>query len=124
MMKRRSLVFVVSDFISQPGWEDALGRLTQRHEVIAVRLWDPMEMALPDVGLVTIEDAETGEVQKLNFDQEAQAEYTANFDAYARGIREVAQRKGGKYAGVVTSTRPGRPPPPVAPRVSHESAPR
>jgi uncharacterized protein (DUF58 family) len=61
MMKRRSLVFVVSDFISQPGWEDALGRLTQRHEVIAVRLWDPMEMALPDVGLVTIEDAETGE---------------------------------------------------------------
>ena len=48
-MKRRSLVFVVSDFISQPGWETALGRLTQRHEVIAVRLWDPLEMTLPDV---------------------------------------------------------------------------
>ncbi len=60
-MKRRSLVFVLSDFISQPGWEAALGRLTQRHEVVAVRLWDPLEMTLPDVGLVTIEDAETGE---------------------------------------------------------------
>ena len=60
-MKRRSLVFVVSDFISQPGWQDALARLTRRHEVVAVRLWDPMEMALPDVGLVTVEDAETGE---------------------------------------------------------------
>lgn len=61
MVRRRALVFVVSDFISEPGWEDALARLGQRHEVVAVRLVDPMEMALPDVGLVTVEDAETGE---------------------------------------------------------------
>ena len=61
VIKRRSLVFVVSDFISQPGWQEALSRLARRHEVVAVRLWDPMEMALPDVGLVTVEDAETGE---------------------------------------------------------------
>lgn len=61
MIQRRSLVFVVSDFISQPGWQHALGRLARRHDVVAVRLWDPLEMALPDVGLVTLEDAETGE---------------------------------------------------------------
>ena len=61
MVRRRSLVFVVSDFISEPGWADALGRLARRHEVVAVRLVDPAEMALPDVGLVTVEDAETGE---------------------------------------------------------------
>ncbi len=61
VMRRRSLVFVVSDFISAPGWEDALGRLALRHDVVAVRLFDPAEMALPDVGLVTVEDAETGE---------------------------------------------------------------
>jgi uncharacterized protein (DUF58 family) len=60
-MRRRSLVFVVSDFISAPGWEDALGRLALRHDVVAVRLFDPAEMTLPDVGLVTVEDAETGE---------------------------------------------------------------
>ena len=60
-IKRRSLVFVVSDFISQPGWDSALARLARRHDVVAVRLFDPMEMALPDVGLVTLEDAETGE---------------------------------------------------------------
>lgn len=60
-IKRRSLVFVVSDFISQPGWPDALARLARRHDVVAVRLWDPLEMELPDVGLVTLEDAETGE---------------------------------------------------------------
>ena len=64
VMRRRSLVFVVSDFISQPGWHDALARLARRHDVVAVRLWDPLEMALPadaDLGLVTVEDAETGE---------------------------------------------------------------
>jgi uncharacterized protein (DUF58 family) len=61
LVKRRSLVFVVSDFISAPGWQQALGRLSHRHEVVAVRLFDPLEMALPDVGLVTVQDAETGE---------------------------------------------------------------
>jgi uncharacterized protein (DUF58 family) len=60
-LRRRSLVFVVSDFISTPGWEPALSRLAQRHEVLAVRLLDPLEMALPEIGLVTVEDAETGE---------------------------------------------------------------
>ena len=58
---RRSLVFVVSDFISSPGWPEALARLGQRHEVLAVRLYDPLEMEMPDLGLVTIRDAETGE---------------------------------------------------------------
>ncbi len=64
LIRRRGLVFVVSDFISTPGWEDALARLSRRHDVVAVRLWDPLEMALPadsDLGLVTLEDAETGE---------------------------------------------------------------
>jgi hypothetical protein len=60
-IKRRSLVFIVSDFISTPGWEKPLGQLAQKHEVIAVRLVDPAEQALPDIGLVTLEDPETGE---------------------------------------------------------------
>ena len=60
-IRRRSLVFVISDFISAPGWERPLGLLSRRHEVLAVRLWDPREIELPDVGLVVLEDAETGE---------------------------------------------------------------
>jgi uncharacterized protein (DUF58 family) len=58
---RRSLMFVVSDFISTPGWEEPLARLAQRHDVVAVRLYDPMEMELPDIGLLVVQDAETGE---------------------------------------------------------------
>ena len=61
ILRRRSLVFVVSDFISAPGWEQALARLSRRHEVVAVRVFAPAEMELPDVGLTTVEDAETGE---------------------------------------------------------------
>jgi uncharacterized protein (DUF58 family) len=60
-IKRRSTIFVVSDFISTPGWERTLGHLVQRHEVTAVRLFDPLEMDMPDLGLVTMKDAETGE---------------------------------------------------------------
>ncbi len=60
-IKRRSLVFVISDFISAPGWERALSLLNQRHEVLTVRLSDPRETELPDVGMIVMEDAETGE---------------------------------------------------------------
>ncbi len=60
-VRRRSLVFVVSDFISLPGWDRPLGMLAQRHEVLAIRLYDPREVELPDVGPLLLEDAETGE---------------------------------------------------------------
>jgi len=61
LIKRRSTIFVVSDFISEPGWEKALAQLAQRHEVVAVRVLDPLELELPDLGLLTLRDAETGE---------------------------------------------------------------
>jgi uncharacterized protein (DUF58 family) len=59
--RRRSLVIVVSDFIGEVGWDQALGQLAHRHEVVTVRIVDPAELDLPDVGLVVVEDAETGE---------------------------------------------------------------
>ncbi len=59
--KRRSAVFVVSDFISAPGWHEPLGRLALRHDVLAVRLFDPLELDLPDLGLLPLRDAESGE---------------------------------------------------------------
>ena len=61
LVRRRSTIFVLSDFISEEGWEKPLGMLAQRHEVLAVRLLDPLELELPDLGLIPIRDAETGE---------------------------------------------------------------
>jgi uncharacterized protein (DUF58 family) len=60
-IKRRSLIFVMSDFITVPGWERLLSLLNRRHEVIAVRLWDPREVEIPDIGPIIMQDAETGE---------------------------------------------------------------
>lgn len=61
VIRRRALVFVVSDFISAPGWDRPLAQLAQRNETLAIRLVDPLERTLPDLGLVLMEDAETGE---------------------------------------------------------------
>lgn len=76
--RRRSAVFVVSDFLSAPGWEQPLGRLAMRHDVLAVRLFDPLELQLPDLGLLPLYDAETGERLWV--------------DTHDRGFRERFQR--------------------------------
>ncbi len=61
VMRRRSIVFIVSDFFSKPGWAEPLAMLAQRHEVVAVRLYDPLERELPDMGMLVMQDSETGE---------------------------------------------------------------
>ncbi len=95
IVRRRSAVFVVSDFISEPGWEAALGRLAQRHEVTAVRLYDPLEMELPDVGLLTMNDAETGEQLVV--------------DTHDRGLSQALCRcRGTPRAGTARGARPRR----------------
>jgi uncharacterized protein (DUF58 family) len=60
-IKKRSLIFIISDFISAPGWERPLNLLNRRHEVLTIRLWDPREVELPDIGPIIMEDTETGE---------------------------------------------------------------
>jgi len=60
LLRRRSLVFLVSDFHSPAGWEARLAELGRRHDVIAVRIEDPRERQLPDVGGVYFHDPETG----------------------------------------------------------------
>ena len=58
--KRRGLVVVVSDFLDEGAWHEPLAVLARRHDVIAVEVIDPRELELPDVGTLTIVDAETG----------------------------------------------------------------
>jgi len=95
-IKKRSLVFVISDFISAPGWERPLSLLNQRHEAIAIRLWDPREVDLPDIGPVVMEDAETG--AQLYVDTHDKT-FRARFAELARQ-REVQLSATFKQAGV------------------------
>jgi uncharacterized protein (DUF58 family) len=82
-IKRHSLVFVISDFICAPGWERPLSVLNRRHEVLAVRLWDPREVELPDIGPIVMEDAETGE----------QLYVDTHDKAFRRRFAQAAQRR-------------------------------
>ncbi len=61
VLRRRAVVFLISDFIAE-GFERDLSAAKSRHDVIAVQVGDPREALLPDVGLVTLQDAETGEM--------------------------------------------------------------
>jgi uncharacterized protein (DUF58 family) len=59
--RRRSLIVIVSDFISEPGWERSLAQLAHRHDVVAIQVLDRREFELPAVGMIYVEDSETGE---------------------------------------------------------------
>jgi uncharacterized protein (DUF58 family) len=61
LARRRSVIVVVSDFIGEGDWESSLLRLSQRHEIVALRITDAADDELPEAGLIVIEDAETGE---------------------------------------------------------------
>jgi uncharacterized protein (DUF58 family) len=69
-LKRRSMVFVVSDFLAGPEGADvmaaALGELNARHDTACVQLVDARERELPDVGVIALEDAETGEIREVD----------------------------------------------------------
>lgn len=96
VIARRSLVFVVSDFISRPGWAKPLAQLARRHEVIAVRLYDNLEMDLPDLGLVVIQDSETGEQMHVDTGDRA---FRRRF-ATAAAKREAELRTAFRNAGI------------------------
>jgi len=95
-IRKRSLVFVISDFICAPGWERTLNLLNQRHEVLTVRLWDPRETELPDMGMVVMEDAETGEQM---FVDTHDRKFRQRFEEAARQ-READLAQAFKHAGV------------------------
>jgi uncharacterized protein (DUF58 family) len=61
VLKRRATVFLISDFIATD-FEKALAAVRGKHDIIAIRTSDPREAELPDVGLISLEDSETGEV--------------------------------------------------------------
>jgi uncharacterized protein (DUF58 family) len=102
-IRRRSLVFLVSDFITVDGWERPLARLAHRHEVVAVRLVDPLERELPEVGLIIVEDAETGEqVVADTSDPEFRRRFHAEVDGREQALQEAVRRAGVRLHDIAT----------------------
>jgi uncharacterized protein (DUF58 family) len=93
LVRRRSIAFVLSDFFDE-GYEAQMRAASVRHEVIALTLNDPRESSLPDVGLLEIEDAETG--ARALLDTSSRAVRTA----YARRAAEMRDRRRRSLAAV------------------------
>ncbi|MEO6845820.1 MAG: DUF58 domain-containing protein [Chthoniobacterales bacterium] len=77
---RRAVVFVISDFLS-PDFSRPLSVTAQRHDLVAVPVVDPGEDVIPDVGIVTFEDAETGQQVEINTSDRASMKAYANIES-------------------------------------------
>ena len=105
VIRRRAVVFVVSDFVSKP-FEKALGVAGRRHDVVALRVRDRRESELPPIGLVELEDAETGE--RLVVDT-SNRDFRAAFASRGEEARAAQDRTFRRSKVDVVDLGPGRP---------------
>jgi uncharacterized protein (DUF58 family) len=102
---RRAVVFLISDFQAE-GYERSLRVLGRRHDVIAVSITDPREKSLPDVGLIELEDAETGETVLIDTgSREVRSRYQHLSLERVEGLRDLLRSMDIDQIGVET----GRP---------------
>ncbi|GAB2917948.1 DUF58 domain-containing protein [Micromonospora polyrhachis] len=103
---RRGLMVVVSDFldglpedgVGEPTWERPLRRLGRRHQVLAVEVTDPRELELPDVGLITLVDPETGQRREVSTgDPRLRDRFAAAALAQRRLVEQAVRRAGAAH---------------------------
>ena len=90
LMRRQSLIMLITDFMTEDGWQKPLSSLAMRHEVIALWIVDPREREIPDVGVVTFEDPESG--RQLVVDT-GDSRLRARFQKAAEQQREKIRRE-------------------------------
>lgn len=101
---QRGLVIAISDFLDDSGCEKALQYLADYgNELMLVQLWSDEDRTPPWSGEVDMTDAESGARLHIQVDEAARHRYTEAFDAFSAGIKEVALRNDGRYAGLPTS---------------------
>jgi uncharacterized protein (DUF58 family) len=101
--RRRSLVVIVSDFLSEPGWERPLALLARKHDVVAVQVVDRRDFELPAVGMIYVEDAETGEQIFVDTDDVAfQRRLRAAADERQAGLQASCRAAGTDLFPVAT----------------------
>jgi uncharacterized protein (DUF58 family) len=102
ILRRRSVVFVISDFLTS-GYHTALERLSRRHDVIALQLYDPRERELPDVGLVSLQDPETGAWRLLDTSRsETRERFRRRAEEFDRSLQQEIRQTGGDLVRLET----------------------
>jgi uncharacterized protein (DUF58 family) len=103
ILRRRSVIFLLSDFLTT-GYESTFERLARRHDLIALQLYDPRERELPDLGLLSVQDPETGAWRWLDTSQrETRERFRTAAAEFDRSIAQVVRESRGDLIRLETS---------------------
>jgi len=105
MVKKRSIAFIVSDFIDD-NFEDALKVANKKHDIVALKIEDEIENEIPNVGLIQLKDNETGQTKWINTSsKKTRTKYKANAIKRNRELKETFRKSGVDYT-TITTNRP------------------
>jgi uncharacterized protein (DUF58 family) len=94
---RRGLVVVVSDFLDGSDWQRAMRAVTSRHDVLAIEVVDPRELELPDVGVLSLVDVESGARREVRTSRKLRARYSAAAADQRAAIRDALRAAGADH---------------------------
>lgn len=100
--KKRTIAFLLSDFISAP-YEEPLKLTARRHDLVGVQVYDRADRELPDVGLIHVQDSETQAMQWLDTsDRKMRNDYAKSFDQHQQYSRNAFRKSGAELVSVRT----------------------
>lgn len=107
--RRKSIAFIVSDFMDnvkadQPQFEDEMNIANRRHDLVALRIYDPRENELPDIGLIKMRDAETGKMMWVDTSSKSvRMQYNVNAKRNTLKMHDIFKRCGVDHVSIGTS---------------------
>jgi len=103
MVKKRSIAFIVSDFMDD-NFEDALKVANKKHDIVALKIEDAIENEIPNVGLIQLKDNETGQTKWINTSsKKTRTKYKANAIKRNRELKETFRKAGVDYTTIATN---------------------
>ncbi len=104
VIKKRSIAFVISDFMADINFTDAIKIANKKHDLVALRIYDIREQELPDIGLVKFMDAETGQLQWVNTsDKKVRNHFYASAKKQEASLKEIFNKSGVDSADINTA---------------------
>ncbi|PBQ30818.1 DUF58 domain-containing protein [Sphingobacteriaceae bacterium] len=95
IIKKRSIVFVISDFMTENNYKDALKIANKKHDIVALRIIDKAEVELPDVGLIKLKDNESGKIAWVDTsDKIFRKQFSVNQKRFEEDIKDTFNRSG------------------------------
>ncbi|MBX7108823.1 MAG: DUF58 domain-containing protein [Chitinophagales bacterium] len=102
VIKKKCVVFVLSDFMND-GFEPMLTITARKHDVVGIHVYDERETALPDIGLLQVQDAETGKIICIDTGSAAlRGNYAGKFRQHVQQVTSVLQRCGIDFISIRT----------------------